>query len=331
LEVGDGRLLVVPNATGRAYVKAVLDGTSTGLVLERLADLPDPIARAVCWGAVWDAVCDGRLAPTLFVDAVICHVRAESVVGVVEQLLDRAVAAATVLAADPANGQAVVALGGAARTWLDGAAPGSDLQLLWVRLLARIARGADDLELLKDLAFGCRVIAGLEVDTDLRWQMIVALAAAGWMDDNEISTVEAADPTDEGRRQAWTARAARPDRAAKATALSQIGDGSRSLAERRAAMDGWQQAHQRDVLTGFAEGYGRMALEMWAEGEEVGITFTRAMFPHHTTDDAALADTGTLLSTDLPAGLRRIIEEERYRLQRYQRARSLDGPLIIDG
>jgi aminopeptidase N len=188
-----------------------------------------------------------------------------------------------------------------------------------------VARASVDLNLLQDLASGRQVIAGLEVDTDLRWQIIVALAAAGRLDDQDIASAEAADPTDEGRRQAWTARAARPDRAAKATALSQIGDASRSLAERRATMDGWQQAHQRELLTDFAHSYGRMAVEMWAQGEETGIAFARAMFPHHTADGTALADSARLLSADLPPGLRRIVEEERARLERYQRARSLDN------
>ncbi|HSH59816.1 MAG TPA: ERAP1-like C-terminal domain-containing protein, partial [Acidimicrobiales bacterium] len=323
---GGNRWLVVPNANGRAYVKAVLDATSMAVALERLGALADPVARAVCSGALWDAVADGTLEPTRFVAAVIRHLRSELVAGVVEQLVERAVKAATLLSADPCAGPAVTALAGAARNWLEAAEPGADLQLVSVRLLCTVARSPEDLDLLERLLSRPGFVRGLEVDTELRWQLLVALAAAGCIATEDISLAEARDGTEHARRQAWAARAALPDPAMKASSLAWIASTAGSLAERRAAMEGWQQPHQRALLAPFAVQYPETAVSVWSQGEEAGIAFARAMYPHHTPDDGVvLAATASLDHEGVPGGLRRVVQEERARLARYQLARRRDA------
>ncbi len=320
-----GRRLIVPNAAARAYVKVVLDPLSTEVALDRLGSLADPLARAVCWTALWDAVSDGRLAPARFVEAAIRHVDAERVVGVVEQLLDRALLAATALSSDPTDGQAVRALAAAARARLDAAALEPDLEPVYVRLLARTAREEGELSFLQELLTDR---AGRSLDPELRWQLIISLAAAGRLGIDEIEAERSRDPSGPGRQQAWAARAALPDPRSKARALAWIASPAGSLAERRAAMEGWQQPHQRDLLTDFAAGYPELAATVWSQGEEVGIAFARTMFPFHTADDAtALALTAPLDrdGDSTPHGLRRVIREQRARLTRWQAARLLDA------
>jgi hypothetical protein len=119
-----------------------------------------------------------------------------------------------------------------------------------------------------------------------------------------------------------------PDPRSKAQALAWIASPAGSLAERRAAMEGWQQPHQRDLLTKLAADYPELAATVWNQGEEVGIAFARTMFPFHTADDTAALALTAPLDRDgdgTPDGLRRVIREQRARLARWQAARLLDA------
>ncbi|MDH3497387.1 MAG: M1 family aminopeptidase [Gemmatimonadota bacterium] len=55
--------LVLPNGTGVAYGDVVLDPATLAWLVDRLADLPDEVARGAAWLALWDAMLDGRLEP----------------------------------------------------------------------------------------------------------------------------------------------------------------------------------------------------------------------------------------------------------------------------
>ena len=70
-------------------------------------------------------------------------------------------------------------------------------------------------------------LAGLVIDTDLRWRIVTALAAGGDIDADGLETpfidAEAQrDPTAAGKRNAAAAAAARPQAAVKEAAWTQV-------------------------------------------------------------------------------------------------------------
>ena len=62
--------LVLLNDGDLTFAKVRFDDRSLATVRRHLSRLSDPLARALCWGALWDATRDGELPPRTFVDAV---------------------------------------------------------------------------------------------------------------------------------------------------------------------------------------------------------------------------------------------------------------------
>lgn len=97
------------------------------------------------------------------------------------------------------------------------AAPGeSDRQLAWARCFAKRGVRRQDHEYLNGLLDGTVTLDGLTVDADLRWEILLGLAAAGVADQERIDAEPARDQTASGRRERARCLAARPLPQAKA-------------------------------------------------------------------------------------------------------------------
>src|SRR5207237_688733 len=110
---------------------------------DHLADLADPLARALCWTAAIDQLRDAELAARDYVRLVVNNIHTETDPGAVQQLLGGAAQAIT-LYGDPANRDAArLQLAMRALESLKAAEPGSDLQLVWARAFISNARIVD--------------------------------------------------------------------------------------------------------------------------------------------------------------------------------------------
>ena len=122
--------------------------------------------------------------------------------------------------------------------------PGSDHQLAYVNALCSSVlklRHIEVLSALLDTDPADRGLAGLVVDTDLRWRIVTALASAGVVDADgpETPFIDAEvqrDPTAAGKRHGAAASAARPQTAVKERAWTD-GDRGRHAAQHRGAGD----------------------------------------------------------------------------------------------
>ncbi|HLJ07083.1 MAG TPA: aminopeptidase N, partial [Acidimicrobiia bacterium] len=247
--------LVVINDDDLTYAKLRLDDASFAALASRLRDVADPLTRALCWAGAWDMTRDAELPTRNYLQLVLGNVAAESQVSVVETQLGQ-LGLAIHAYGDPADRDASLETVAAAG-WeqLQQAAASSDHQLAWARAFIGAARSERHLALVNGLLDGSVVVDGLAIDTELRWQIVRALAAAGRAGEETIAAEEQRDPTDAGRRHGASARAARPTEAAKAAAWQQILDPGLAFATMRAVMTGFQQADQVDLLAPYAERY----------------------------------------------------------------------------
>jgi aminopeptidase N len=92
--------LLLLNDGDLSFVKVRFDDRSLATVLADLRLLADPLARALCWSALWDACRDAELPAADFVRAVLAGVDGESDPSVVETLLAQARTAALLYTAD---------------------------------------------------------------------------------------------------------------------------------------------------------------------------------------------------------------------------------------
>ncbi|MEU4674995.1 aminopeptidase N [Amycolatopsis sp. NPDC023774] len=319
--------LLVPNDDAVRHVKVRLDPRSRGTALRHLSTLDDQRARAVVWGSLWDDVLDARLPARSYAAAVLTHGVREDDVGVLETLVERAVRAVELYGDPRRRGRLLDAVARRVRAQLAGAAPGSDRRLVLARALVGVGQ-AEDHGLLSDLVRGRSPWPDLEVDRDLRWRAVVRLASAGGEVDGLLRVAREADPGDSGRRNALTAEAARPTRAAKEEAWTRVVGEDLSLAERKAVMVGLRQPGQETLLTPYADRYLRALESLAAAGEpEFALAFARGLYPRFTTDDqVVLARTDRLLeSGSLPGNVGKVVREERAELTLMRAARACDA------
>src|SRR5690606_14738223 len=70
--------LVLVNDEDLAYAKIRLDAESLSVAMEHLEDIDDPLARAIVWGAAWDAARDAETRPSDYVQLVLNNIAAET-------------------------------------------------------------------------------------------------------------------------------------------------------------------------------------------------------------------------------------------------------------
>ncbi|MDF3297548.1 aminopeptidase N [Streptomyces tropicalis] len=321
--------LVLVNDDDLTYCKIRFDTTSLATLRAHLGDLTDPLARALCWSALWNLTRDALLPARDFLDLVLRCAGRESDIGVLQMLHAWADAALVHYVAPDwrETGERLVAEG--ALRELRQAGPGSEHQLAWARFFASVASAPDELELLRGLLDGTEEIPGLAVDQELRWAFLEPLAVHGAADDKVLAEELARDDTASGKRHQVRCLAARPAAAVKAQAWAQVVESdalSNALVE--ATIAGFQQPSQRELLDPYAERYFAAIERVWAERSiQIGMDVVRGLFPslRHSPRTLAEADAWLAAHEDAPPALRRLVLEARDDLARALRAQECDA------
>ncbi|KOG32421.1 aminopeptidase N [Streptomyces resistomycificus] len=321
--------LVLVNDDDLTYCKIRFDATSLETLRDGLGDLTDPLARALCWSALWNMTRDALLPARDFVDLVLRFAGRESDIGVLQMLHAWANSSLVNYVAPGwrATGERLLAEG--ALRELRSAGPGSQHQLAWARFFATVASGAGDLELLRALLAGTEKIDGLEVDQELRWAFLQPLAAHAVADEGTLSAELARDNTASGRRHQVRCLAARPSAAVKAQAWAQVVESdalSNALVE--ATIAGWGQSSQRELLAPYAEKYFAAIERVWAERSiQIAMHVVEGLFPALQHSQATLDATDAWLTAheDAAPALRRLVLEARDDLARGLRGQACDA------
>ncbi|VXB86844.1 aminopeptidase N [Nocardioides sp. AX2bis] len=320
--------LLLLNDRDLAYAKIRLDEQSLATVVRGLATLDDSLARALCWGAAWDMVRDGELAATAYVDLVLGAVGSETDAFGGSVIPRFAATAANLYAAPDHRDELVARWEQGVRRLLHEAAPGSDLQLTFARALAGAARSDDVLDELEGLLAGTVVVDGLEVDTDLRWVLVTALAARGRLGEDRIAAEEARDATISGREHAAGARAALPTPEAKEAAWQQAFlDPGTPNETQRSIVTSFFQHGQADVLAPYVGRFLDVAGTAYEQlGTQRASTALRFGFPTLLASPALLADVDAWLTTNQAnANAVRYVTEGRSEVVRALAAREADA------
>ncbi len=322
--------LILVNDDDLTFCKTRFDEDSLDTVRERLGDLTDPLARAIAWAAAWDLTRDGLMPARDYLALVLRFAGRETDIGVLQGLHQQAQYTVDHYAAPGHRAAAERLLAEGALSELRLAPPGSDHQLAWARFFASVAGTDQDLQLLRGLLDGQAKIDGLDVDQELRWDLLLPLAAHGVADRAVIDAELARDDTASGRRHQVRCLAARPDPRVKEQAWAAVVDSDElSNAIVEATISGFTRPGQRELLAPYAPRYFASIEQIWRERTiESAMAVVRGLYPalqarSRTLDatDAWLRDTeGTA-----PPALRRLVREARDDLARALRAQARDG------
>ncbi|MGX1811920.1 aminopeptidase N [Nocardia sp. NPDC055321] len=332
--VAAGKLALV-NDDDLTYCSVRLDPASLGTVVDRIADIAEPLPRTLCWSAAWEMTRQAEMKARDFVALVQSGVGAETEIGVVQRLLMQAHTALSAYA-DP-NWAVETGWPEFADRLLQlarAAAPGSDEQLAFVNALTGAHLSVRHIEALRQVLEADPETAGLPgltVDTDLRWRLIQALAAAGDIDadGDQTPVIDAElerDPTAAGRRQAAAAATARPQIPVKAQAWATVmDDDSVPNITARAIVTGFAPVGQAHLLTPYVERYFAEIPSVWERrSSEVAQTVVVGLYPHWAISEEAVAIADKFLAADHPSSLRRLVIEGKAGIERSLRARAFD-------
>ena len=317
--------LVLLNDADLAYAKVRLDARSLETVTAHLGGLVDPLARTVAWGAAWDMTRDAELPARRFVALVARHAAGETDPGLLQTLIAQALATLHRYVDPGARPEVRRRLADAAEAAVTAAQAGSDPQLLWLRTFASTAADDAGTDRVRALLDGRETLPGVEMDTELRWHLVTALAARGTLTDDAIRAEETRDPSDIGRRHGLTARAARPDAEAKQRAWTDLTSRrDLPLASLRAVVAGFGWPGQDDLVEPYLDAYPDAVAAAWKErSTEEALLLTPGLLPP-IIGQKAVAVCDRALDGALPAPAQRLVREARDGLQRALRARSLD-------
>ncbi|MET9292625.1 aminopeptidase N [Streptomyces sp. NPDC003077] len=321
--------LILVNDDDLTYCKVRFDQRSLDTLRDHLGDLTDPLARALCWSAVWGLTRDGLMPARDYLALVLRFAGRESDIGVLQSLHAQARTALNHYTAPDHRETAARELAQGALHELRIAEPGSGHQLSWARFFASVASTAADLQLLRGLLDGTARIDGLDIDQELRWTLLEPLAAHDAADEALLDAELARDDTASGKRHHVRCLAARPSPEVKARAWADVVESdalSNALVE--ATISGFDQPGQRELLAPYAPRYFAAIERLWQERSiEIGMAVVRGLFPMLQDNEETLRATDEWLASHEQAApaLRRLVAESRDDLARALRAQGCDA------
>ena len=256
--------LIVLNDDDLTYAKIRLDEQSFATALAKLSSIEDPLARALVWGSVWDATRDGETSGRDFIELVLSHIGKETESTTMMTLLRQLLTVANLYVAPEHRLQAQLEVADGLWKLAQNAQSGSDAQLQFTKFFAQFARNDQQLTTVADLLSGKAQLDGLEIDTDLRWELLTALSVGGKVTKERIDVELEADNTANGQKAHASAIAAMPEPKAKQEIFDElINTDDMSNALVNAASLAFGRVLDTSVLEPFVDQYFAKVLPVW--------------------------------------------------------------------
>lgn len=320
---------IILNDTDLAYATTRFDPASWHALVAVAMDVSDPLAESVCWNMAFEMVQHAELAAAEYTALVSRRITSGGPVVGLDQLLDRATAAADRYAAPPQRAGARRQLAAAALATAELAIPGSHRQRVLMRGYATAADSPAQLDLLR-LWLGARSLpAGVVLDLELRARILATLATRDLADDADLAAYTAADPVS-GDTVVIGCAARRPARAAKLAAWAAALDVNQPPRLARASAEGFWVPGQETLTSEFRDRYFAAALPaVRAHDARTAQRLARALYPATLADEATLAATDEAIAAASSADpIRAILVEQREILRRVIAARRVGASLV---
>ena len=341
----DGELTQVPELVGAkradvlvlndddlTYAKVRLDEESLSHGLTHIEAFAESLPRSIVLASAWDMVRDGELAASHFLKAALQALDVEEHSSVIQGLLGRITTCLSAFLPPavrrdlaPGTADRLLELARAAQA-------GSDKQLQLVRAVAAHAVTGEQLDVVAGFLEGTSALEGLDVDQDLRWDLLTGLVAAGRFGEERIHAEEARDRTTTGRERAAESRAAIPTPEAKeATWRALVDDASMPNETQVRVLRGLTSVERRpDLLVPFVSEYVEAIDSLWssrtfhmAENLLTGL-WSCATVGLDGADPAAALEGWLESHAQAPAALRRIVRENLDDTRRVARAQAAE-------
>lgn len=217
--------VIIVNDEDLTYAKVRFDHESMDVAAARLGDFDDSLTQLLILGTLWDAVRDGQRPAQDYIATVLDNCAAVThSSGLLTQMRQLETAVGSYLPPE-SRAEAHTAVADRFAELLESVPGGTDQAFQFLRGFIKHATTQEQLGQLQSwLDASGDLVHGITIDTDLTWELIIALAAHDAIDDSAITAMTKTDPSATGARQAATARSARATSAAKSEAFTRILD-----------------------------------------------------------------------------------------------------------
>ena len=322
--------LVLLNDDDLSYAKIRLDDRSYETALQSLSKIEDPLARALVWGSVWDATRDGEATASDFIQLVLGHIADESESTTMMTLLRQMLTVANFYTEERNRLSSQLKVAEGLWNLAQYAKAGSDAQLQFVKFFAQFARSDAQLDTISHLLSGKAQLDGLEIDTDLRWELLTSLSVGGKVSKDRIDTELDADNTANGQKAHAAAIAALPDPKAKQEMFNKLVDTDQmSNALVNSASLAFGRVLNTGILEPFVDQYFDKVLSIWEnKSYHMAEYLLVNLYPLALVHEALANQTEEFLKKselDAKPALKRIIVENLAGVQRALVAQKRDG------
>ena len=337
----DGALTSIPQLVGHkrgdvvlindddlAYAKIRLDDQSISFALENLSRFSSPLARSLVWGAAWDATRDAEMRARDFRQLVLSHLDKESESTTIRTVLGQLAAVTKLYAAPDTVDQALIDVADRLWEFARSAPAGSDSQFQFLKAFASLVSTSEHGRILQSLLDGALTLDGLEIDTDLRWELLAGRVLLGEAGDDDIQRQLNQDNTSNGQQAAARLRAMRPTEEAKREIfdeLTQTAELPNAIV--RAMTMGYNHVNHPHVLNGLIEPYFSSLLDLWnTRTYKIAEYLVDGLYPTALVSDTVREASEHWLDTaDAPPALRRLVEENLAGVLRAMKAQERDA------
>ncbi|MGJ9484620.1 aminopeptidase N [Actinotignum sp. GS-2025b] len=306
--------LILLNSQDWGYAKIRFDADSFRVALENLEKFDNHLDRSVVVFAAMDMMRDGELDAHTYADIALA-VLADETDGTVLRVVLGSLHSAVELCSNPATRtEFAAAVSERIFELALTAAPGSDRQLQLMGAAMRRAVSEEQLGLIAGWRDGVAVPEGYDVDQEVRWNILIALAANGRADQADIDAEFARDSSSFGQIFAAQAEGALPDSAAKEKVWEEIVHPETNTRQRNLALGTGRSS--AESVRAYAEKYFAVAKDMWDNNSvEIASNMLEYAYPAQL---AGRTDLGVdllalgqewLATTDAAPACRRIVSE----------------------
>ncbi|MDI6024567.1 aminopeptidase N [Leucobacter sp. UT-8R-CII-1-4] len=321
--------LLLLNDDDLSYTKIRLDDRSLETAAAHLGGFESSLARSLVWGTLWDQTRDAELPASRFVDIVLAHISTETNSTVLRTLIGQLILSASSYVVPERRAETLERVADGFLALALEAAPGSDLEFQFVKAFAQLASTPDQLDSVLEILEERSALKGLDIDTDLGWELLISLAAGGRATAEEIDAALADDRTASGNQSAAHARAALPTAADKQRAWASVFDeAGLPNAIVRASGLGFLRAHDPALLTPFIAPFFDSLLGIWeSRSHAIVEEIVDGFYPSPLANEALRAATAAWLEANPSAApaLRRMIVEHLAGVDRALAAQAADA------
>ena len=319
--------LVLLNDDDLAYAKIRLDADSHAVAIERLGDIDNPLARALVWGAAWDATRDGESPASDYVRLVLGNIATETESTTIRTTLSQLALTAKQYVAPARRAETLTRVGDALWNLAKDAEAGSDAQFQFVKFFAHLASTDEHFTVLEGLRDGTVALPSLVIDTDLGWEILEGLALGNRATQADLDAALGADNTANGQQAAARATAAFPTADGKLAAFSSVVDSDKlPNAIVRATTTGFQHTNDPAPLASIVDRYFGSLSDIWASRSyHIAETLVVGLYPSPLASEGLRDATKAWLvaNPDIPA-LRRLVTENLAGVERALAVQSAD-------